>query len=131
VAGNTGIIMPLDALLLQESRSSALTAMSSANLLNTTYGTATFSAGTLDGATTGTGTQVIFYNSATGQLISQFAVGTASTAGQPRQTIRNQLRPVGYGANADVYIYNGHWNAGGTSGDEARRLVEANASRRW
>src|SRR4051812_1043734 len=93
--GNTGIVKPLDVLLLQESRSSALTAVGYANLLNTTYGTTSFSAGTLDGASTGTGTQVIVYNSSTVQLLSQVAVGTASTSGQPRQTIRNQLRPVG------------------------------------
>lgn len=127
--GNTGIAKPLDVLLLQESRSSALTGTGYANLLNQTYGTTSFSAGTLDGATTGTGTQVIVYNASTVQLISQAAIGTASTSGQPRQTIRNQLRPIGYGADADVYIYNGHWKAGGTSGDETRRLVEANAIR--
>src|SRR5690348_5189614 len=44
--GNTGIIKPLDVLLLQESKSSALTAVGYANLLNQTYGTTSFSAGT-------------------------------------------------------------------------------------
>ncbi len=122
--GNTGIAKPIDVLCLQEWHTAATTGAGYANLLNSMYGTTTFSHGTLAGATTGAGTQGIVYNSATVQLIHEVAVGTTSSSGMPRQQVRHQLRPVGYtGTNADIYIYNGHWKA--SSGDQARRLVEA------
>lgn len=128
--GNSGVARPIDILCLQESRSSALTAVPYANLLNTIYGTDRYAAGTLDGATTGTGTQVVVYNRQTVQLLGMTAVGTASTAGMPRQALRYQFRPAGLiSAEADVFIYNLHAKAGNTATDRDRRLVEAQTVR--
>src|SRR5215212_2356195 len=115
--GNTGIFKPIDVLCLQEYGGPTKTGAPFAALLNQMYGTTSFSYGTLAGATTGTGSEGIVYNTSTVQLLSEAVVGTSTTAGQPRQTLRHQLRPVGYGADADIYIYNGHWKAGGASSD--------------
>ncbi|MFT3784773.1 MAG: hypothetical protein QM770_01225 [Tepidisphaeraceae bacterium] len=127
--GSTGIAKPISVLCLQESRGSATTATSYAALLNSLYSTNRYRAGTLDGASTGTGTQSIVYDSGQVSLISETVVGTATTAGQPRQTLRYQLRPVGYGATADVYLYNGHWKASSDSTSANRRNIESTAIR--
>jgi hypothetical protein len=127
--GNTGIFKPIDVLCLQEYGGPTKTGAPFAALLNQMYGTTSFSYGTLAGATTGTGSEGIVYNTATVQLISEAVIGTSSTTGQPRQTLRHQIRPVGYGAGSDVYIYNAHWKAGGASSDATRRTIEANAIR--
>src|SRR3954463_10755898 len=57
--GNTGIAKPLDVLCLQEFNAPNTTGAQYAALLNSTYGTTSFSYGTLAGATTGSGTQGI------------------------------------------------------------------------
>lgn len=128
--GTSGITRPIDVLLLQEARNNATTAASYAALLNSIHSTGVYSAGTLDGGTTGSGTQVIVYNSTTVRLMESTAVGVSSTTGQPRQSLRYRLRPVGLiSPAADVFVYNVHFKAGGTGTDEARRLVEAEAIR--
>jgi hypothetical protein len=84
------------------SDSASTTCQQYAALLNSIYGTSAYSWGTLNGNTTGSGTQGIIYNSNAVQLISSAAIGTASTTGQPRQTLVYQLRPLGgYLASAD------------------------------
>ena len=122
--GNSGIARPIDVLCLQEVNAAATTGAAYAALLNSIYSTNTYSFGTLNGATTGNGTQGIIYNNATVQLLGSATIGVTSISGMPRQELRYQLRPVGYSsAAADFYIYNGHWKS--SSGDQARRLVEA------
>ena len=129
LAGNTGIAKPLDVLLLQEYNAPGTTGAGYANLLNSMYGTTSFAYGTLAGSSTGTGTQGIVYNSSTVQLVTQATVGTSSTSGQPRQTLRYQLRPVGYDSAADVYVYDSHFKAGSDSTSANRRNIEATAIR--
>jgi len=129
IAGDSGITRPIDILCLQEAHPT-LTAPAYASLLNQIYATDRYAAGTLAGATTGFGTQTVVYNTDSVTLVSSAAVGTASTAGQPRQTLRHQFRPMGYTSEiGDVWIYNAHFKAGGTSTDQARRLIEAEAIR--
>lgn len=127
--GASGIVRPIDVLCLQESKSAATTGASYAALLNQLYSTNRYAFGTLDGATTGSGTQAIVFNSDVVSLVSSAAIGTASTSTQPRQTLRYQLRPVGYGPAGDIYIYNAHFKAGGTSTDALRRNLEAQVIR--
>jgi hypothetical protein len=64
-SGNTGIAKPLDVLCLQEVNAPSTTCAQYAALLNSMYGTTSFSYGTLAGATSGAGTQGIIFNSAT------------------------------------------------------------------
>ncbi len=127
--GDSGIVRPIDVLLLQESRA-GMTAPAYAMLLNQIHNTTRYAAGTLAGATTGAGTQAIVYNAEAVTLVSSAVVGVSTTSGQPRQVLRYQLRPAGYISDeGDLFVYNAHFKAGGTSTDESRRLVEANAIR--
>src|SRR4051812_32751027 len=57
--GNTGIAKPLDVMCLQECHLNGTTPGQYASLLNSMYGTTTFSAGTLVGMSTGSGSQGI------------------------------------------------------------------------
>lgn len=58
------------------------------------------------------------------------AVGSSSTANQPRNTERFDIRPVGYtGAGASIGMYCVHMKAGETDNDLSRRLVEADRIR--
>jgi endonuclease/exonuclease/phosphatase family metal-dependent hydrolase len=129
LAGSTGIAKPIDVLCLQEANSAATTAQEYAALCNSIYGTSAYSWGTLDGNSTGSGTQAIVFNASAVQLVSSATVGTASTTGQPRQTLRYQLRPAGYGSAADVWIYNGHYKASDDATSANRRNIEAQAIR--
>jgi hypothetical protein len=75
-------------LALQEVRSQATTTEYVVGLLNGLYGAGVYARGSLDGRTTGAGTQGIVYNTLTVELLDEVAVGTASAAGQPRQALR-------------------------------------------
>jgi hypothetical protein len=130
--GSTGIIKPIDVLALQEVDSADVTVRAYCDLMNGMYPGADYRFDPTDGATTGAGTQGLVYNYNAVRVIATTLVGNSSGSGQPRQAQRYQLRPVGYGPDADLYVYNSHYKAG--NGDEdpnlpLRRLVEANAIR--
>lgn len=120
---------PIDVLALQEVQNQATTTQAVVNLLNGIYGAGVYARGSLDGTSTGSGTQGIVYNTQTMQLMGEVAVGTASTSGQPRQALRYQMHPVGATSAADFYVYVSHFKADDDSASESRRLVEANALR--
>src|SRR5262249_32332839 len=96
-----GVSRPLDLLALQEVRSHATTSEYVVGLLNARYGDGVYARGSLDGRTTGAGTQGLVYNTLTVELLGEAAVGTASASGQPRQALRYHLRPVGTDGGAD------------------------------
>lgn len=123
-----GIAKPLDVLILQEQSSSASTTQAIVDVLNTIYGGG-YARATLDGVTSGAGRPGLIYNTNTVQLIDQIAFGTVNTSAQARQTLRYELRPVGYDSSADFYVYANHYKASDTSSDAARRNVEATALR--
>jgi hypothetical protein len=127
--GNTGIAKPIDILTIQESAGWATTGLAYASLLNSLVPGANYQVAHLDGASTGTGTQSLIYNANTVSLIGTAAIGTASTTGQPRQTTRFELRPVGYDSSADFYIYDSHMKADSDTTSQGRRLTEATAIR--
>ena len=127
ISGNSGIAKPIDVLALQEVDTPAATSGAYASLLNSMYPGANYQYSTVSGTTTGAGTQGLVYNANAVQLIATTTVGTSSSAGQPRQALRYQLRPVGYESAADVYVYNSHYKS--STADEDRRLVEAQAIR--
>ena len=119
-----GISRPIDVLALQEVMSQATTSLDVAGFLNNTYGTVNYATGTLNGATTGSGTQGVVYNQASVQLLEETLVGTASSSGAPRQTLRYKFRPVGTTGPLDFYLYNSHFKSADDSASEARRLSE-------
>ena len=120
-----GISKPLDVLLLQEIQSSAVTSQAFVNLLNDIYGPNVYARSTINPSTTGGGRVGLVYNSQTVQLVGQTSLSNAS----PRDTGRYQLRPVGYAANADFFIYNDHYKAGSDSSDQTTRANHATTVR--
>ena len=75
--------------------------------------------------TTGGGTDGLIYNTHTVQVVSAAAIGTASTSGAARAPMRYLLQPVGYGSNADFYMYVSHYKASSGTTNMNRRNVEA------
>jgi endonuclease/exonuclease/phosphatase family metal-dependent hydrolase len=119
----------IDVLALQEVQSQATTTQVVANLLNTVYSTNVYAAGTQNGATTGSGTVGIVYNSSVLQLVNEqvltsVVVGSsASSAG--RQPIRYKFHIICAPATDDFYVYNSHYKAGSATSDKAQRDYEA------
>lgn len=123
-----GLAKPVDLLALQEVRSQATTSADVVSQLNAIYGAGIYARGSLNGNPT-SDTVGLVYNTQSLDLLGEVAIGTASTSGQPRQTLRYQLRPDGASAASEFYVYVSHFKAGDTSEDKARRQVEAAAIR--
>lgn len=124
-----GFARAIDILLMQEGDSTSTTGQAYATLLNTLSGGTTYLRSTVNGTTTGAGRPMAVYNSATVTLVAEEAIGVAGSAGQPRQTLRYQFRPVGYDASADFYVYNSHFKAVDDAASANRRNIEAQANR--
>ena len=121
-----GIAKPIDVLILQEQDLPTTTTQAYVNLLNGIYGAGTYARSTVvNGPLSSDLHQALVYNTMTVQLVSELAFGTTGSAAAARQPIRFQMRPVGYDASADFYIYNSHYKADSTATDKARRLAEA------
>ncbi len=131
IVGNTGIAKPIDILCLQECDGYATTGTAYASLLNSLYPTANYKVAQINGGYTDphSSTQCLVYNDNVVNLVARKTVGAASGSGQPRQTLRYQLQPVGYDASASFYIYNSHYKASNDSTSANRRDVEAQAIR--
>lgn len=136
-----GIAKPIDVLLLQEQFSMQVTTQSFVDMLNSIYGAGVYARSTINGATSDglarAGRPGLVYNTQTVQLIGEIAFGNVGSndgtdgtlAEQPRSTLRYQLRPVGYDSSADFYAYNSHYKSDTGTGNNNRRLVEAQAIR--
>ena len=85
IEDKNGIQRPIDVLSLQEVTNSLGGATSIVNILNGIYGAGTYARSTVVGSSTDGTTQAVIYNTHTVQLISQSAVGTASTSGAARR----------------------------------------------
>ena len=62
--------------------------------------------------------QSVVYRTDTVQLIAEDSFGDligGQLATQPRETLLHQFRPVGYGPEADLYLFNSHFEAGDSS----------------
>jgi hypothetical protein len=94
--------------------------------MNAVYGAGQYAHDTLNGTSTGGGTEGVIYNTRTVQLLLSVAVGVTSTTGMARQELRYLFRPVVAGdGSADFYVYVGHAKAGTTTTDASRRNNEA------
>ncbi|HJZ90596.1 MAG TPA: endonuclease/exonuclease/phosphatase family protein [Gemmataceae bacterium] len=122
-----GDARPVDVLALQETDQGLSDVQQVTGLLNGIYGAGAYTWSTTVGQ--GDTTQGLVYRTSTVQLISAMAFGTVSTSGMPRQPIRYQLRPIGFGTSNDIYLYNSHTKASTGTTNEARRNVEAQAIR--
>ena len=120
-----GMAKDIDVLILQEQSVNGITLQKFAAELNTITGSSDYVTWTqnpynTDGMQTG-----FVYNSATVQLMFEDWCQTDAS----RSTSRICLRPVGYGEDADLWIYNTHFKAGTSSSDQARRRDAAIANR--
>ena len=95
------------------------------DVLNAIYGNGTYARATFDGETTGGGRPGLIYRTSSVDLIGQTTASTASSTGGPRQTMRYELRPKGYDASADFYVYVSHTKASNDDLSASRRNVEA------
>ena len=133
-----GNAQPIDVLALEELYGSDPTTTLSyvASQLNALYGAGTYAYDTAGDPTTGpTGTgngpSGLIYNTHTVQDVAAVAIGTISGTGAARAPMRYTLRPIGYGSNANLYLYVSHAKSGsasdistGTTTDGDRRQVE-------
>ncbi|MBX3422329.1 MAG: hypothetical protein KF752_12320 [Pirellulaceae bacterium] len=124
-----GISRPIDILAVQEIYSQANTSSAVAGLLNEIYGGGIYAHGVLNGNSSGSGTLGVVYNTQVLQLLGESAVGTVSTSGQARQTLRYHFQPLGGGEATDFYLYNSHWKAANDQDSRNRRQIEAQAIR--
>jgi len=133
-----GIARPADIILLQEQQRPSTTTQNLVDRLNAVYGDGFYARGFEVGATTGGSgfgqldgseiRQAVIYRTDSVQLLAEDSFGTISGANQPRETLFYQFRPVGYGADADLFIFNSHFEAGdgtGFGGDLFARENEA------
>ena len=128
-----GFAQPIDVLAVQEADTDGTDAVALAAILNGIYGVTTYAAAPVpgNGVSGGNGLPGLVYNSASVSLIGTMAfgdVGSGSTQ-QPRSSLRYQLRPTGYDATADFYVYNNHYKSDDSSTDQARRNIEAQGIR--
>ena len=122
-----GFSRQIDVLSLQEQTAQSSQAI--VDLLNGIHGPGTYDRGIVAGVTSGAGRPGLIYNTQTVSLIDEVAFGTVDTSAQARQTLRYQLRPVGYDSSADFFVYSNHYKASTGSRNQARRQVEAAALR--
>jgi subtilisin-like proprotein convertase family protein len=125
----SGHVDQVDLIAMQEVQSQATTSANLVTRLNAIYGSGAYARGTLDGDTTGSGTQGVVYNTAALQLLEERAIGTASTTGAPRQTLRYKFQPVGGDATSVFYVYNSHLKAADDSESASRRAADVQVIR--
>ncbi len=140
-----GIAKPADIILLQEQQQPDTTTQNLVQRLNAIYASQgiTYARGFRVGNSTsgsGNGTpnagelrQSVAYRTDTVSLIGETSFGDLSGGliSQPRETLLHQFRPVGYGADADLYIFNSHFEAGDEVEDLAGRETEARQIRSY
>ena len=119
-----GFAKRIDVLVLQEQSSVSTSTQSFVNVLNGIYGGNDYQRGIVNGGTGGSGRMGIVYDSTAVSLIDELAFGS-----HLRQTLRYQLRPVGYDASADFFLYVDHYKAGDDGGDQSQRFAQAQAIR--
>ena len=140
-----GITRPADIILLQEQQQPDTTTQDLLVRINSIYQSQgiTYARGFEVGNTTtgsGFGTpnageirQGVIYRTDTVQLISEDSFGDLSGGliSQPRETLLHQFRPVGFSADADLFIFNSHFEAGDFDEDMAGRETEADQIRQF
>jgi endonuclease/exonuclease/phosphatase family metal-dependent hydrolase len=132
-----GDSQPLDVLALTElldtnnNSITSTTLPALVNALNNIYGAGTYAyVNTPDptsGGTSENGPSGLVYNTKTVQVIGSESLLYSGNSAQtnPRAPMRYELQPVGYGSNADFYIYVTHMKSGTTSADVTARAQEA------
>jgi len=140
-----GFARPADIIMLQEQQRPNTTTQDFVNRLNNIYNGQgiTYARGfqvgqtiidTPDGSLSSNEIrQSVVYRTDSVSLISEDSFGAlnGTTLRQPRETLMHQFRPVGYGASADLFVFNGHWKASDGNANEAQRETEADQIRNY
>lgn len=139
-----GFARPADIILLQEQQRPETTTQDFVNRLNNIYSDQgiTYARGTRVGLTTisnGTGPldrneirQSVVFRTDSVSLIAEDSFGDLNgSPPQTRETLLHQFRPVGYGADADLFVFNAHFAASDTNTDREQRETEANEIRNY
>ncbi len=127
---------PIDVLALTElsGGTSSATANTTQTLkgfvdaLNGIYGAGTYAFDPLIGQTesvSSDGPSGLVYNTKTIKDVGSIGIGPVGTSGAPRQPMRYELQPVGYGNNSNFYMYVDHYKSGTGSTNANRRNIEA------
>jgi subtilisin-like proprotein convertase family protein/endonuclease/exonuclease/phosphatase family metal-dependent hydrolase len=120
-----GHVDQVDLLALQEVGSQSTTSASVAASLNAIYGSGVYATGSVNGASTGSGTSGVVYNTQALTLLEERAIGTASSTGGPRQTLRYKFQPVNAAGSGVFYVYVAHLKSTDTTADADRRNDQA------
>jgi hypothetical protein len=132
-----GNAQPVDVVGLQELLDTNDNTITSSTLpalvgqLNSLYGPGTYAYDPTPDPTTGgfqfNGPSGLIYNTKTIQVISAESLPYDFDSGNGvfRAPMRYQLRPVGYGSNADFYMYVSHYKSGSGSSNATLRNTEA------
>lgn len=139
-----GFARPADIILLQEQQRPETTTQDFVNRLNNIYSDQgiTYARGTRVGLTTisnGTGPldrneirQSVVFRTDSVSLIAEDSFGDLNgSPPQTRETLLHQFRPVGFGADADLFVFNAHFAASDTNTDREQRETEANEIRNF
>ena len=140
-----GIARPADIILLQEQQQPDTTTQNFLNRLNAIYQSQgiTYARGFEVGNTTsgsGFGTpsefeirQGVIYRTDSVELISEDSFGDLSggLVSQPRETLLHQFRPIGFNSDADLFVFNAHFEAGDDDEDLAGQETEADQIRQF
>jgi endonuclease/exonuclease/phosphatase family metal-dependent hydrolase len=122
-----GVSQQVDLFVLQEVKSQATTSQFIVSALNSIYGSGVYARGSVDGYTSGAGTQGVVYNSQTLSLLEEAVVGLPDTPS--RQTLRYKFQPIGGGLASTFYVYNSHLKASDGANDLAQRANEVQVIR--
>ena len=139
-----GIQRPADIILLQEQQRPQTTTQNLVERLNNiyaaegiTYARGSVVADTAQGSGNGPLSrgeirQSVVYRTDSVSLVNELAFGDRSgSVSQPRETLLHRFRPVGYGSDSDLYVFNAHYKASNDPDDLADREAESRAIRNY
>lgn len=93
--------------------------------MNAIYGAGTYAYVNISDPATTANYDGLIYNTKTVQVLSSVVIGKASGSGAARAPLRYEFQPLGYGADADFYVYVDHYKADSDSTSANRRNIEA------
>jgi len=130
-----GVAKRIDLMFLTEQNNSTGTSTTQIlSMMNNLYGAGTYAKSSLIANSTTPPTidsPALVYDTSKFTLVNETAIGTVSGSGMPRQEIRYQLRPVGYGPNSDFYVYTVHYKASGGADNINRRNLSCRSRAIW
>ncbi|HZZ42037.1 MAG TPA: endonuclease/exonuclease/phosphatase family protein [Tepidisphaeraceae bacterium] len=114
---------PVDVFAVEEINTTTLPNLVTA--MNNIYGAGTYAYVNISDPATSANYDGLIYNTKTVQILASKVIGTVSGSGAARAPLRFQIQPLGYGTNADFYMYVDHYKADSDATSANRRNIEA------